>query len=104
MVLRIILRYLANNEQLVQRLAESYPIRRAAQLTAYVFFRGKAIGEESIKKLHESEVSDRLRNEAQHQTRKISHRASAMKNNFSHELRQGLHEFNEEMKRKNRRR
>lgn len=27
------------------QLSESYPMRRAAQLTAYLFFRGKAIGE-----------------------------------------------------------
>lgn len=29
----------------VVQLSESYPMRRAAQLTAYIFFRGKAIGE-----------------------------------------------------------
>ncbi|CAG2061541.1 unnamed protein product [Timema podura] len=37
MVLRFLFRYLANNEHLVSRLAESYPIRRAAQLAAYLF-------------------------------------------------------------------
>ncbi|XP_075969150.1 protein NCBP2AS2 homolog [Anticarsia gemmatalis] len=41
MPLRALLRYLANNEQLVQRLAESYPVRRAAQLAVSVFYRGK---------------------------------------------------------------
>ena len=34
---RSLLRYLSNNEELVRRLSESYPIRRAAQLTAYFF-------------------------------------------------------------------
>lgn len=43
MVLRFLMRYLANNEQLVNRLAESYPIRRAAQWTIYLFSRTKAI-------------------------------------------------------------
>uniref|UniRef100_A0A2H1VKW7 SFRICE_000835 n=1 Tax=Spodoptera frugiperda TaxID=7108 RepID=A0A2H1VKW7_SPOFR len=41
MPIRAILRYLANNEHLVQKLAESYPVRRAAQLAVSVFYRGK---------------------------------------------------------------
>ena len=32
---RALLRHLSNNEELIRRLSESYPIRRAAQLTAY---------------------------------------------------------------------
>ncbi|CAF0953976.1 unnamed protein product, partial [Didymodactylos carnosus] len=42
MVWRHLARYLANNEQLVNKLAESYPIRRAAQLTAYFYHSGRA--------------------------------------------------------------
>ncbi|PZC81586.1 hypothetical protein B5X24_HaOG212510 [Helicoverpa armigera] len=41
MPIRALLRYLANNEHLVQKLAESYPVRRAAQLAVSVFYRGK---------------------------------------------------------------
>ncbi|CAK1582216.1 unnamed protein product [Parnassius mnemosyne] len=36
------LKYLANNERLVERIADSYPVRRAAQLAISVFYRGKA--------------------------------------------------------------
>ncbi|KAJ8889841.1 hypothetical protein PR048_009345 [Dryococelus australis] len=43
MVLRYLLRYLANSEHLVSRLAESYPVRRAAQLTVYAFARGRRV-------------------------------------------------------------
>lgn len=39
MVLRIILRYLANNEYIVEKLAESKLFRRTAQLTVYIFHR-----------------------------------------------------------------
>lgn len=46
MVIRFLMRYLANNEQLVQKLAESYPIRRAAQMAAYMYFRGKNIAQQ----------------------------------------------------------
>lgn len=41
MPLRALLRYLVNNERLVQKIAESYPVRRAAQLAIAVFYRGK---------------------------------------------------------------
>lgn len=51
MVLRFILRVLANNEQLVQRLSESYPMRRAAQIIVRAMFTGKNFIEE--RRLHE---------------------------------------------------
>lgn len=41
MVLRYLLNRLLNNSEVIDRLAESYPIRRAAQLTAYAFQRSK---------------------------------------------------------------
>lgn len=51
MVLRFLMRYFANNEQLVQKLSESYPVRRCAQLAVSVFFRSKNLAEEH--KLHQ---------------------------------------------------
>ena len=35
MVLKFILRYFANNEQLVNKIADSKPVRRAAQMVVY---------------------------------------------------------------------
>lgn len=46
MVLRMIFRYLANNEQLIQRLADSYPMRRAAQLLVSAYYRSRAIAQD----------------------------------------------------------
>lgn len=46
MVLRFLMRYFANNEQLVQKLSESYPVRRTAQLVLSIFFRSKNLAEE----------------------------------------------------------
>lgn len=40
------MRYLANNDQMVQRLSESYPIRRAAQLLVAAFHQSKSFAEE----------------------------------------------------------
>lgn len=45
MVLRYFFQKLANNEQLVQRLSESYPMRRAAQISLLIFYRGKSFAE-----------------------------------------------------------
>ena len=42
MVLRIIFRYLANNEYLVNKLSDSKLFRRTAQLTVYIYHRTKA--------------------------------------------------------------
>ncbi|XP_037503361.1 protein NCBP2AS2 homolog [Rhipicephalus sanguineus] len=56
MVLRLLLRYLLHNEQLIQRLADSYPFRRAAQLTAHVMLRGKALGQESLELMSTSNL------------------------------------------------
>lgn len=41
MPLRTLLRYLANNEELVRKIAESYPVRRAAQLTVSMMYKSK---------------------------------------------------------------
>ncbi|XP_019847926.1 protein NCBP2AS2 homolog [Bactrocera dorsalis] len=46
MVFRFLLRYLANNEQLIQRMAESYPMRRAAQMVVSIMYRTKNMAQE----------------------------------------------------------
>ncbi|KAH8290296.1 hypothetical protein KR054_001677 [Drosophila jambulina] len=46
MVFRLLMRYLANNEQLIQRMAESYPMRRAAQLAVALMYRTKSLARE----------------------------------------------------------
>uniref|UniRef100_A0A023GDH8 Uncharacterized protein n=1 Tax=Amblyomma triste TaxID=251400 RepID=A0A023GDH8_AMBTT len=56
MVLRVLLRYLLHNEQLIQRLADSYPFRRAAQITAHVMLRGKSLGQESLELMSTSNL------------------------------------------------
>jgi len=60
MVWKFILRYFANNEKLIERMSESYPIRRAAQLTIYLFHRSKAIMEDTEAKQKALKLKDRL--------------------------------------------
>lgn len=42
-MLRFLLSRLANNEKLLEKLSNSYVIRRAAQLTVAAFYKGKSI-------------------------------------------------------------
>lgn len=59
MVFRLIIKLLANNEHLIQRLSESYPMRRVAQITVRVMFTGKNLIEES--RLHEKLTPEQFR-------------------------------------------
>ena len=43
MVFLRLFNYFVNNPQLVDKLAESYPIRRAAQLTVYAYHKSKSV-------------------------------------------------------------
>ncbi|KAL8610828.1 hypothetical protein ACOMHN_056683 [Nucella lapillus] len=94
MPIRALLRYLMNNEQLIQKIAESYPIRRAAQLTAYMFHRGKELGEDGLEKLRHSDMSKQVKDGASATQDKASKFAST----FRKELDKGWEEMNERMK------
>jgi len=59
MVFRFIIRLIANNEHLVQRLSESYPMRKAAQIVVRAMFTGKNFIEEN--KLHEKLTPEQFR-------------------------------------------
>lgn len=48
MVLRYLFNYLFNHPEIVNKLSDSYVIRRAAQMTVYVYHKGKRIGEGAI--------------------------------------------------------
>lgn len=59
MVFRFIIRLLANNEHLVQKLSESYPMRKAAQIVVRAMFTGRNFIEEN--RLHEKLTPDQFR-------------------------------------------
>lgn len=71
--------------QVVQRLSETYLIRRAARFTAYVYLRGKQAVEDKVNdKVVQSSVEG----------------ISRIKDNFKQELQKGISEAKEEMRRK----
>jgi len=49
-ILAVLLNHPRFGPQLIQRLSETYPIRRAARFTAYLYFKGKLAIEDVAKK------------------------------------------------------
>lgn len=76
MVLRLILRLLANNEELVRRLSDSYPIRSAARVVAMAFQKTKNA-------IEDSDIS----------AESIKNRARRFSDTFKNEFNQAKEEF-----------
>uniref|UniRef100_A0A3B1JGF4 Uncharacterized protein n=1 Tax=Astyanax mexicanus TaxID=7994 RepID=A0A3B1JGF4_ASTMX len=57
MVLQRLLLALINRAQLVERLAESKAIRRAAQLTAFAVIKGRLAGKQASARLRDSDTA-----------------------------------------------
>lgn len=81
MVLRYLLSRILNNPQVIEKLSESYPIRRAAQITAYALQRGKVAASEAL----DSEASKRLQQ---------------FRQDFTQEIKEGFKKIEEENKTK----
>uniref|UniRef100_A0A8C8Z2V1 NCBP2 antisense 2 (head to head) n=1 Tax=Prolemur simus TaxID=1328070 RepID=A0A8C8Z2V1_PROSS len=81
MVLRRLLAALLHSPQLVERLSESRPIRRAAQLTAFALLQAQLRGQDAAR---------RLRGLAAGPAESLSRRAERFKDTFTQELRRGL--------------
>lgn len=61
-LIRLFFRSVGTNEQLVNRLAESAPIRQAARMVVYFFNRTKAITQDvDMKKLDETKLIETLK-------------------------------------------
>merc|ERR1711862_39391 len=61
---KILSQLLLRNEPLIQRLSESYPIKRAAQITVYAFLKGKNIGSRTMKEIESSQAAQKLQQDA----------------------------------------
>ncbi|XP_071789193.1 protein NCBP2AS2 homolog [Asterias amurensis] len=97
MPLRFLLRYLANNEQLIEKLAESRIMRRLAQMTAYSINKAQALSHEAIEKASESEVLKKMADGSTDQNDKA---ASSFSRTFARELRDGMKDIEKEIKKK----
>ncbi|KAK3533990.1 hypothetical protein QTP86_000501 [Hemibagrus guttatus] len=81
MVLRRLVHALINNAQLVERLAESRPIRRAAQLTAFAITRAQIAG-----KIHAGELGQK---------------GARLRDTFIREVKEGMKDVSRQIKDKN---
>lgn len=93
MPLRALLRYLVNNEQLVEKLSDSRMMRRLAQVTVFGFNKAKEISHDAIDQASESETLKKLEEEQDTGTR-----LGSFTKTFSEELRKGAKEMSEELK------
>lgn len=82
-----IFRYLLNNEQLINKLADSHPIRSAAKFTAYLAQRSKQLAEEGFDKLKESEPVKKV------QETRPTDRLNSFKDTFMKEVKEGMKEL-----------
>lgn len=85
MVFRIIIRLIANNEHLVQKLSESYIMRKTAQMVVKALYSGKQLLEEN--KLHEKLTPEQFRVLMQQ-----------IANNFQNQLKQAQDTMKRKMK------
>lgn len=83
MVLRRLLAALLHSPRLVERLSESKPIRRAAQLTAFALMQAQLRGQDAAR---------RLRALAAGPAGSLGRRAARFRDTFAEELRRGLRE------------
>ncbi|XP_076974067.1 protein NCBP2AS2 [Tamandua tetradactyla] len=81
MVLRRLLVSLLNSSQLVERLSESRPIRRAAQLTAFALLQAQLRGQDAVRRLRGLKAGP---------ANSLGCRAARFKDTFTQELRRGL--------------
>ncbi|XP_054752078.1 uncharacterized protein LOC129257711 [Lytechinus pictus] len=94
MVLRAILKYLANHPQLVDSLAESRFMRRLAQMTAYGINKANEIGHEALDKAAESETLKKMADE----THEPQGDLSSFGKTFAKELKQEMDKAREDAK------
>lgn len=85
MVFRLIFRYLANNDKLVSKLADSKPVRRAAQMVVYVLNRTSSFSGSHQLPSNGKELASQLYNAAKR---------------FSSDFKKELKEAQEEIKKK----
>jgi len=85
-------RYLAspqNVEALIQKLSESYPIRRAAQLTAYSLIRAR----EGLKQVQKNETVSKAQGDMKGTTIRFTSLTIHMSDKFKNELQKFLEEM-----------
>lgn len=96
-----VLSLLLNNPQVIEKIAESRPIRRAAQITAYVITKAQITGQDASRRVLRSETLKRVRQEASHVSRDPGQMVSRLKrvgDTFVNEVKEGLRDGSRKIK------
>lgn len=100
MLARMLLNLL-NNLQVVEKLAESRPIRRAAQITAYAITKAQIAGQDASKRVMRSQTLRQVRDEAGGAPRdlgELSSRLKRVRETFVNEVKGGWKDGSRQIK------
>ncbi|TNN55287.1 putative protein NCBP2-AS2 [Liparis tanakae] len=98
MLARLLLNLL-NNLQVVEKLAESRPIRRAAQITAYAITKARLAGEDASKRVMRSQTARQVRHEAgKGDMGELSGRLKRVGETFVNEVKEGWKDGSRQIK------
>lgn len=92
---------LINNLHVVEKLAESRPIRRAAQITAYAIIKAQIAGREVSQKVIRSQTLRQVRTEvgkAPGDLGEVGHRLRKVRDTFVNEVKEGWKEGSRQIK------
>ncbi|XP_041948196.1 protein NCBP2AS2-like [Alosa pseudoharengus] len=101
MVLRRLLYALINNAQLVEKLSESRPIRRAAQITAFAITKAQIAGKDATNKLMKSDTLRQIKEETGRVPRDVGEmgrRAGRIRDSFMKEVKEGMRDASRQIK------
>ncbi|XP_073482422.1 protein NCBP2AS2 [Aquarana catesbeiana] len=100
MVFRRLLFNLLNNPQFIEKLSESRPIRRAAQITAFAITKAQLTGKDAAQRLLRSDTVRQLTNEAAPRNLEdMGRKMGRVKDTFVRELRTGMKQIKDGTKR-----
>ncbi|XP_052466262.1 protein NCBP2AS2 [Carassius gibelio] len=101
MVLRRLFYALINNAQVVEKLSESRPIRRAAQITAFAITKAQIVGKDASTRLLRSDTFRQIRDETSKMPRDVldfGRRATRLRDTFVKEVKEGMRDANRQIK------
>ncbi|OCT80697.1 protein NCBP2AS2-like [Xenopus laevis] len=101
MVLRRLLFTLLNNPQVIEKLSESRPIRRAAQITAFVVTKAQLSGQDAARRILRSDTVQQTRREAgtARDVWEVGRKMDRIKETFVKEIRTGMQDAKNQIKR-----
>ena len=105
MILRYLFSALIKKSDAVEKLAESRPMRRAAQLTAYATIKAQLFGKDAVTKVLKSNTVRQIRQETFELPRSVDdmgRKAGRLKDSLVRDVKDGVNVASKQIKRKGR--